>query len=101
MTKLRQNLLDALRALRVFESQWEDLSYPEGDPRRQMPDAEMPPELVAERSQLEREVVRAAARYSGEPPEMADVYADTPHSMQHNYNVECIRFAVTLSGWSL
>jgi hypothetical protein len=89
----------ALVKLRVWESQWQDLSYPEGDPRRAMFDNEQPQYLIDEREHLLREVVYQAALFGGELIEVAEIFADGPHHASNPYNIDRVRLADAIGGW--
>lgn len=92
-------LREALKALRVWESQAEDLSYPEGDPRRIMFANELPQDWHDARRELQEAVVFHAARVGGETPASADCYADQPEG-DHPFNVERAKLAGSLV-WNL
>jgi hypothetical protein len=90
------SLLQALKRLRVWESQWSDLSYPDGDPRKAIPDNEQPAEVITERDYLRREVVRYAALIGGEDHESAIMFADTPLAATNPYNLDRVADAVAI-----
>jgi hypothetical protein len=93
-----RSLMRAITTLRVFESQWSDLEYPDGDPRKAIPDAEQPPELITERDRLRSEVTRYAALVGGCLPEEAEMYADDPLSPSNPFNLDRVRLAVAIVG---
>ena len=97
MTPLR----NALRRLRVWESQWQDLSYPEGDPRRAMADREQPQIVIDERERLLRDVIFQAALLGGETIELASIYSDGPLDPRNPYNLDRVRLADAISKWRL
>lgn len=96
--KLRsaQLLHEALRMLRVWESQWQDLSYPEGDPRRLMFSSEIPQDWHDARRELAEAVVFHAAMFAGESEADADSFADTPEALINPFRVERVRLAASL-----
>lgn len=105
MALLQQHRLKRLRralvALRVWEAQAQDLEYPEGDSRGQIPDAEQPPEYMTTLAELQSSVTYEAARYCGESHSVAATYSDTPRLEANPYNVECVRLALAIAEWKL
>ena len=97
--KRLRTLLDTLRKLRVWESQWHDLAYQADDVRGQIPDAEQPPEVIAERDRLRGDVSHRAALYAGWSPDAAAVVADVPLSSSHPFNIDQVRLAVSIGRW--
>lgn len=89
-------LIVALAALAVWEQQAEDLDYPEGDPRREIPDADMPPEYLDERDTLAMQVTYCAALVAGERCDDAETYRDTFASPSNPYSVVNVRCAVAI-----
>ena len=89
-------LLEALRKLRVWESMWADLQYPDGDPRKLIPDCEQPQEVITERDYLRREVVRYAALIGGEEHDAAVMFSDTPLAAVNPYNLDRVAMAIAI-----
>ncbi len=93
---------DALRAsltrLRVYESELVDLAYSENDPRGVRTEAEMPPEWLAMRAELQARACYCAGRVAGEDHAVAKMYSDAPTRADNPYSIDRARFAVLLSG---
>lgn len=94
-------LRDAIKRLRVWEALREDLSYPQGDPRREIPEHEMSRDWHTERDTIRESIVFHAAMLSGETEADADAYADAPLSTSSPYNLDRVLLAAAIMGEGL
>lgn len=92
-------MIDALKRLRVWESQWRDLAYDADDPRGVIPDAEQPPEFLVERDELRMVACYHAARFAGSSSHDAITFADTPTHADNPFNIDRVRLAVAIGEW--
>jgi acyl transferase domain-containing protein len=94
-------LVEAVKRLRVWESQCVDLAYEDGDQRAAIPANEMPQDWHDVHAELTREACYQAARFAGEEHSAARCYMDAPHDPVNSYSIDRVVLAVAIGAFTV